>query len=116
MKILLTAPPRYIMLSKWNDYNANLERSRKESLPSLAIYQLASVLMENNYEVDVLDPLMNDIATNKADDIRIDSPLVELSLRFPEIERAIRGVDAIGISVTSLDWFLARLMIKLPIS
>ena len=112
MKILLTAPPRYIMLSKWNDYNANLERSRKESLPSLAIYQLASVLMENNYEVDVLDPLMNDIATNKADDIRIDSPLFELSLRFPEIERAIRGVDAIGISVTSLDWFLARLMIK----
>lgn len=112
MKILLTAPPRYILLSKWNAYNADLERNRKESLPSLAIYQLASVLRENSYDVEILDPLMNDIKSNSSDNIKIDGSFLDLSFKFPAMERAIKGVDAIGISATSLDWFLARLMIE----
>jgi radical SAM superfamily enzyme YgiQ (UPF0313 family) len=112
MKILLTAPPRYILTNKGMENSNYLEEMRNDLIPSLAIYQLASILRESNCEVEVIDPAISDVATNNADEIRTDNALSEYAFRFPTVERYIRSVDIVGISVNSLDWFLGKLLIE----
>ena len=95
MRILLTSPPFRFWLKKFN-YIVDI---KKNSAPPLSLYQLASILGEV-HSAEILDPLSHQMNFN------------EDEIQFPSIEKRINEVDAIGISATSFDWFLARVMIE----
>lgn len=126
MKVLLTAPPMIYWLLKLGTENGfehmRIDDFRGQLGTPLAIYSLAAVLREHGHSVDILDPLSHNIKfldTNKINLMEIsDQDLKELSkiylnyeeMRFPDLEKRINEVDAIGISTTSFEWFLARVM------
>lgn len=98
MRILLTAPPYYVYwLKKFN--NIYIEELKRNSGPPLSLYLLASILREK-HSAEILDPLSHQIKFD------------EDGIQFPSIEKRLNEVDAIGISATSVEWFLARVMIE----
>ena len=112
MKILLTAPPKYVLLSEKDIEKIDLDASKKEAMPSLALYQLASVLQETEHSVQIVDPALSEVMYDGIDSIKITDHELIHSTQFPTIEKQMNSVDVVGISVNSLDWFLAKVMIE----
>lgn len=109
MKILLTVSPRFEVHDdiKYID----MKSCKIGSRPSLALYQLASTIREE-HDVRVLDPATSDFLPRERElHGKGDGDLLD-ALHFPALEKSINGVDAIGISATSFEWFLAKIMIE----
>jgi anaerobic magnesium-protoporphyrin IX monomethyl ester cyclase len=109
MKVLLTASPRFDL--QMETYDIDVDFYKKNLRPSLALYQLASIL-QPNHQVEILDPAISDFVPDGGGPVYIQDTDKLNELRFPKLERKIRGMDAICISTTSFDWFLAKSMAK----
>jgi len=109
MKVLLTASPRFDL--QMESYENDVDFYKKNLRPSLALYQLASIL-QPKHQVEILDPAISDFASDRDGPIYIQDTKKLKDLRFPSLERRICDMDAICISTSSFDWFLAKSMIK----
>jgi anaerobic magnesium-protoporphyrin IX monomethyl ester cyclase len=107
MKVLLTASPWFQLQKDANAIDINSEK--KNMIPTLAIYQLGSVIREK-HRVQVLDPVVSNFEAPDKGPVGIFDIDTLSALRFPALESSLAGVDAVGISSTSFDWFLARVM------
>ncbi|MHC1686387.1 MAG: radical SAM protein [Methanothrix sp.] len=92
-------------------YENDVDFYKKNLRPSLALYQLASIL-QPKHQVEILDPAISDFASDRDGPIYIQDTKKLKDLRFPSLERRICDMDAICISTSSFDWFLAKSMIK----
>lgn len=111
MKILLTAPPKYLFLRDTEEICTRVTKKEMMIHP-LAIYQLASVLQEKEHSVQIVDPALSEVRCGGMDTIKIPDYELIHSLQFPTIENQMNSVDVIGISVNSLNWFLAKVMVE----
>lgn len=109
MRVLLTAAPRFELQKDSQDIDVRDELTSRH--PSLAIYQLASILREG-HQLQLLDPSLSDFRKEDGGRITIGDRKGLAGLRFPALERSIAGMDLVGISGTSFDWFLVRLMAR----
>ena len=75
----------------------------------MAIYQLASILRDR-HQLQLLDPSVSDFRLDDGEQIKIEDGKKLAKLKFPSLERSICGMDVIGISATSFDWFLVKIM------
>ncbi|RQW78517.1 MAG: radical SAM protein [Methanothrix sp.] len=107
MKVLLTASPRFELQKDAKDIDTKSELTSRH--PSLAIYQLASIL-RYQHQVRVLDPSISDFRSDDGEQITIGDDRRLGILKFPSLEKSVCGMDVIGISATSFDWFLAKVM------
>jgi hypothetical protein len=107
MRVLLTAAPRFELQKASQDIDVRAELTSRH--PSLAIYQLASILREG-HQLHLLDPSLSDFRSSGDEQITIGNGKSLAGLRFPALERSLAGMDLVGISGTSFDWFLVRLM------
>ncbi len=109
MNLLLTSAPMFDVGS------ANFEREIDSFQPGLApcnsIYLLASIA-RSDHQVCLLDPADNYFEINGMRTIKITLIDNQASLQFPALERSLKNKDAVCISATSFNWFLARLMAK----
>lgn len=97
MKVLLTAPSMvYWWLEAYREEKIDTKTLKEGSIPSLAIYQLASILRDGGYSVKIEDLQYHQVKFPE--------------MQFSTLERQINDVDVVGISTTSLDWFLAKAM------
>lgn len=97
MKVLLTAPSTvFWWLEAYRVEKVETKTLKEGSLPILAIYQLASILRDTGYSVKIEDLQYHQVKFPE--------------MQFPTLERQINDVDVVGISTTSLDWFLAKAM------
>jgi anaerobic magnesium-protoporphyrin IX monomethyl ester cyclase len=107
MEVLLTVTPRFEL---HNDIRyIDVESCKKGSRPSLALYQLASMIREE-HGVHVLDPAVSDFQPFELDLMGLGGRDVLEGLRFPALEKSINSIDIVGISATSFEWFLAKIM------
>ena len=109
MKVLLTAAPRFELQKDAKDIDIRAELTGRH--PSLAIYQLASILRDR-HQLHLLDPSLSDFRLEDDKQITIKDQKSLEDLKFPVLERNLSGIDLVGISGTSFDWFLVRLMAK----
>ncbi|OPY52507.1 MAG: B12 binding domain protein [Methanosaeta sp. PtaU1.Bin112] len=107
MRVLLTAAPRFELQKDSHDIDVRAELTSRH--PSLAIYQLASIL-RGGHQLHLLDPSLSDFRSDGGEPITIGDHKSLAGLRFPALERSLAGMDLVGISGTSFDWFLVRLM------
>ncbi|MHC1686388.1 MAG: radical SAM protein [Methanothrix sp.] len=107
MQVLLTGAPRFELHNAIN--YIDIESCKKGSRPSLALYQLASMIREE-HEVHVLDPAVSDFQPQELDLMGKGGRYVLDALRFPALEKSISNIDVVGISATSFEWFLAKIM------
>lgn len=141
MKILLTDPPKSIFsndLSKGRQIHSGSNAIKQETvLPTLALYHLASSVRESGHTITVLDTLDNRVRFSDNAGINLmnilktsnfaiyrtsfsDPDLIEVvrltpeypKVQFPTLEKRLKDVDVIGISTSSLYWFLAKAMIE----
>jgi len=89
----------------------DIDLEKKMMCPSMALYQLASIIREK-HEVQVLDPAISNFKSADNGFIGIFDDQKLSTLRFPILERSLEGAEAVGISSTSFDWFLARVMAR----
>ncbi|OPY49565.1 MAG: B12 binding domain protein [Methanosaeta sp. PtaU1.Bin112] len=108
MKVLLTASPRFDF--QMESYKTDIDFYKINLRPSLALYQLASVL-QPNHQVEILDPALSDFSLPGGGHLHMLEGEMLKELRFANLEKRIAGMDAICISTTSFDWFLAKSMI-----
>jgi radical SAM superfamily enzyme YgiQ (UPF0313 family) len=99
MKILLaTATSVYWWIDAYRRNTSDNKSLKSGSMPNLAVYYLASILREKGH-------------TPMVEDLQYDQ--VDLStMQFPSLERRINDADIVGISSSSLDWFLAKEIAK----
>ena len=107
MNILLTGSPIFETQKDAKDLDIDLEK--KTFGPSMALYQLASIIREK-HQVQVLDPAISNFKAADNGFIGIFDDQKLSTLKFPILERSLEGAEAVGISSTSFDWFLARVM------
>src|SRR5512137_2612291 len=108
MKVLLTASPRFDF--QMESYKNDVDFYKRNLRPSLALYQLASIL-QPNHQVEILDPALSDFSLEGGGHVHMQDTERLKDLHFPNLERRICSMDAICISTTSFDWFLAKYMI-----
>jgi anaerobic magnesium-protoporphyrin IX monomethyl ester cyclase len=107
LNILLTGSPIFETQKDAKDIDIDLEK--KTFGPSMALYQLASIIREK-HQVQVLDPAISNFKSADNGFIGIFDDQKLSTLRFPILERSLKAAEAVGISSTSFDWFLARVM------
>jgi hypothetical protein len=109
MNILLTSAPVFDVGSAI--FEPDIGSCRAGLAPCNSIYLLASVV-RSGHQVCLLDPAVNYFEINGRRTIKVTSIDNEASLQFPALERSLKDKDAVCISATSFNWFLARLMAK----
>ncbi|MFQ6072348.1 MAG: B12-binding domain-containing radical SAM protein [Methanosarcinales archaeon] len=127
MKVLITSPPMIYWFLKFGTTEyPDIDAFKKDSMPPLSIYLLASILREKGHSVNLIDPMCHQIKFPNTNKIDINSKISNHDLfefaksvdynysemQFPTLEKKINNVDAFCVSSTTLEWFVVKNMME----